>query len=168
LLLSCMFFFFSYLTNFSYFPLNFFPKNYRMYSDQVKNWPLKRGCRCFQLFFIDFQLFYFRLAPIINCKKKSIKLFSFQIILHILRLFQHVQCNSMHKNLLLNCTFIEQNSTIFEREKLYKQKLQDVFRSGQKLTFKKRVQMFSAIFHWFPVILFSILESSLYNNEAFL
>ena len=39
----------------------------RTLSEQVKNRPFERGCRWFQLFFIDFQLFYFltRIIPIL-------------------------------------------------------------------------------------------------------
>ena len=63
--------FFSYLTDFSYFPLE---KNCWKLPDTVKtgqwtqseqvnghsqNRSFKRGCRWLQLFFIDFQLFYF-------------------------------------------------------------------------------------------------------------
>ena len=46
--------------------LGFFPlKSYRTQSDQVKNGPYKREWRCFKLFFIDLQLFYFlfRIIP---------------------------------------------------------------------------------------------------------
>ena len=46
--------------------LRFFPlKSYRTQSDQVKNGPYKREWRCFKLFFIDLQLFYFlfRIIP---------------------------------------------------------------------------------------------------------
>jgi hypothetical protein len=56
---------FSYLTDFSYFPLE---RNCQKLLDTVqvkKNGPFERGCRWFKLFFIDFQLFYFliRIIP---------------------------------------------------------------------------------------------------------
>ena len=40
-------------------------KSCRIWSEQVKNDPFERGCRWFQLFFNDFQLFYFltRIIP---------------------------------------------------------------------------------------------------------
>ena len=67
-------FFFSYLTDFSYFPLE---RNCRKLlntvrtgqkwtqSEQITNGPFERWCRWLQLFFIDFQLFYFltRIVP---------------------------------------------------------------------------------------------------------
>jgi len=65
-------FFSSYLTGFSYFPLNSPPPPPpRKLQDTVRSGqtgPFKRGCRCFQLCFIDFQLFYFlfRIIPA-NC-----------------------------------------------------------------------------------------------------
>ena len=46
--------YFSYLTDFSHFPLKIVTQ-----SEQVKNGLFERGCRLFQLFFIDFQLCYF-------------------------------------------------------------------------------------------------------------
>ena len=43
-------------------------KSSRTHSEQVKNDLLEKGCRWFQLFFIDFQLFYFlsRIIPAYN------------------------------------------------------------------------------------------------------
>ena len=40
----------------------------QLFSSYFFPWTFKRGCRCFQLFFIDFQLFYFllRIIPGIN------------------------------------------------------------------------------------------------------
>ena len=57
--------FFTYLTDFNYFPLKKIFESCRTWSEQVKNGPFGRGCRLFQLFFIDFQIFYFltRIIP---------------------------------------------------------------------------------------------------------
>ena len=57
--------FFSYLTDF-FFLLNCFSESCRTRSEQVKNEPVES--RWFQLFFIDFQLFYFlgRVIPVIH------------------------------------------------------------------------------------------------------
>ena len=55
---------FSFLTEFSYFPLK---NKFRMLQDMVRTgqkWKFSKGCRRFQLFSIYFQLFYF-LARII-------------------------------------------------------------------------------------------------------
>jgi hypothetical protein len=51
--------FVSYLTDFSYFSLE---RNCRKSLNNVRTgqkWTIWKGCRSFQLFFIDFQLFYF-------------------------------------------------------------------------------------------------------------
>jgi hypothetical protein len=40
------------------------PESFRKWSDQVKNGPFKMGYRCVQLFFIDFELFYYLLRII--------------------------------------------------------------------------------------------------------
>jgi hypothetical protein len=70
--------FVSYLTDFSYFPLSEIAESCRTQSEQVKN--VKRGCRWFQLFFIDFQLFYF-LARIISVNFNIQKHFIFISVL---------------------------------------------------------------------------------------
>ena len=49
--------FFSYLTDFSYFPLKIVFQSCCTRSEQVKN---ERGCRWFHLFFIDFSYFIFQ------------------------------------------------------------------------------------------------------------
>ena len=54
--------FFSYLTNFSYFPLKIVFQKLQdtiTWSEQVKNGHFERGRRWFQLFFIDFSYFIF-------------------------------------------------------------------------------------------------------------
>ena len=53
------FIFFSYLTDFSYFSVNFFLRKLQdtIRTDQI--WPFWRGCRCFQLFSLIFRYFIF-------------------------------------------------------------------------------------------------------------
>jgi len=50
-------FFFNYLTDFSYFPLEKNSECFRIQAEQVKNDLFERGRIWFQLFYIDFQLF---------------------------------------------------------------------------------------------------------------
>jgi hypothetical protein len=61
--------FFSYLTDFRFFLWREIAEICWTQSEQVKNGPFGRGCLWFQLFFIDFQLFYFlaRIIPDILC-----------------------------------------------------------------------------------------------------
>ena len=59
------FFSLSYLTDFTYFCVNKKSKSCWIWSEQVNNDLFERQCRWFQLFFNDFQLFYFitRIIP---------------------------------------------------------------------------------------------------------
>jgi len=45
----------------------------RTWSEQVKNGDFENGCRWFQIFFIDFQLFYFlaRIIPVYISSKEN-------------------------------------------------------------------------------------------------
>jgi len=92
--------FFSYLTDFSYFCLNKKSKSCRTWSEQVKNDLFERGCRWFQLFFNDFQLFYF-LTRIIPANKYT-SLFNLLTIFkctilgiqsNILNFYQYMEIN---------------------------------------------------------------------------
>ena len=60
---------FSYLNDFNYFARIIISESCRTRSEQGENGPFEMGCRCFHLFSIDFQLFYFltRIIPGNSC-----------------------------------------------------------------------------------------------------
>ena len=87
--------FVSYLTDFIYFAQREIVESFWTQSEQVKNRPFERGCRWFQLFFIDFQLNYFITRIIVYMK-------TFILNPPIGELKIHVLCdNKKPQNLLL-------------------------------------------------------------------
>jgi hypothetical protein len=90
-------------------------ESFRTCSEQVKNGPFERGCRWFQLFFIDFQFFYFltriirvltKLCNICHTTRngfKSIRVHGAFFLCHaetILRAYKYM----VHCFLTLSCT----------------------------------------------------------------